>query len=207
MRIRTSFFDRETVGALQRGATYMVNLGAGYDGRSLRFSGSGAEWIEVDHPLTQSDKRARVAALGCSTSHVTWLPLDLISQDLDAALENSGHSTSGPSCFLAEGLLSYLPPNTCREVLQSLRSRAHTQSVLVASVVVTDQSGARIMAQRKLVDGLLSGIGEARLSEFRSGSFEEMLAACGWKVQRKQLSEPHAADGALRLLVTAATPR
>jgi hypothetical protein len=51
MRTRTEFVDAETANALSKGIDQIVILGAGYDGRALRF-GPSARWIEVDRPLT-----------------------------------------------------------------------------------------------------------------------------------------------------------
>src|SRR3954447_24591402 len=60
---RTRWFDDATVEALDQGVGQVVIIGAGYDGRALRFGGGDVRWIEVDHPSTQADKRRRVADL------------------------------------------------------------------------------------------------------------------------------------------------
>ena len=57
LRARTAFFDRVVVGALERGVTQVVVVGAGYDGRALRYAKPGVRWFEVDHPATHADKR------------------------------------------------------------------------------------------------------------------------------------------------------
>ncbi|HZU79342.1 MAG TPA: class I SAM-dependent methyltransferase, partial [Acidimicrobiales bacterium] len=77
MERRTAFFDRATLSALERGVRQVVIVGAGYDGRALRFATPGVRWFEVDHPATQPDKRARLATVGASTDHITFVSVDL----------------------------------------------------------------------------------------------------------------------------------
>ncbi len=64
MAERTRFVDNEVAGALGRGVDQVVLVGAGYDGRPLRFAGETTTWFEVDRPATQADKQRRLAALG-----------------------------------------------------------------------------------------------------------------------------------------------
>ena len=47
MARRTAFFDGAVLAALDRGARQFVIVGAGYDGRALRFATPGATWFEV----------------------------------------------------------------------------------------------------------------------------------------------------------------
>src|SRR5262249_10528773 len=68
MARRTAFFDRVTLAALDRGVPQVVIVGAGYDGRPLSFATPGVTWFEVDHPATQTDKRARHSAGGAPTN-------------------------------------------------------------------------------------------------------------------------------------------
>jgi Leucine carboxyl methyltransferase len=73
LRARTSFFDRVVLHAIERGVTQLLVIGAGYDGRSLRYARAGVRWFEVDHPDTQSDKLARLDRLGIDTGRITFV--------------------------------------------------------------------------------------------------------------------------------------
>ena len=77
MAERTRVVDAEVARAIGRGTTQVVLLGAGYDGRALRFGGGAVRWFEVDLPATQADKRRRLDALGIRPAAVSYLPLDL----------------------------------------------------------------------------------------------------------------------------------
>ena len=100
---RTRVVDAEVARAIGRGTTQVVLLGAGYDGRALRFGGGAVRWFEVDLPATQADKRRRLDALGIRPVAVSYLPLDLATGDLDAALDAAGHDRAAPSLFVCEG--------------------------------------------------------------------------------------------------------
>src|ERR1044071_4265234 len=59
--LRTAAIDTAVRSAIAAGATQLVILGAGYDGRAWRMSElAGVKVFEVDRSATQQDKRARV---------------------------------------------------------------------------------------------------------------------------------------------------
>ena len=83
---RTQVIDAEVARALGRGTAQVVLLGAGDDGRALRFGGGAVRWFEVDRPAAQADKRRRLHALDIATTGTTYVGLDLLADDLGAAL-------------------------------------------------------------------------------------------------------------------------
>jgi methyltransferase (TIGR00027 family) len=206
MAARTKFFDDETVAALARGVRQVVIVGAGYDGRALRFRSPGVRWIEVDHPATQPDKQARLRRLGVSVDHITFAAVDLTTDDLASALANAGHDATGPTLFICEGLLAYLPPQTARQLCKTLRRRAHPESVLAVNFRVAPATDPARGSLRAAVDGLLSVIGERRLNDFGPGDGESMVEATGWSIARREASSPSRLDGGTHLLVIAAKP-
>ena len=74
MAERTAFMDDETLRAINDGISQVVIIGAGYDGRALRFRTPGVRFFEVDHPATQADKRRRMLDLGVPLDHVRFVP-------------------------------------------------------------------------------------------------------------------------------------
>ena len=118
MQARTALVDDAVLSAVAAGVTQVVVIGAGYDDRALRFRTPGVRFFEVDHPATQADKRRRVERLG-ATGDVSFVPVDLTSDDLGSALEAAGHDATAATLFVGEGLMVYLE----REViLQSARA-------------------------------------------------------------------------------------
>ena len=86
LQARTEFMDHMVVDAIHNGTKQFVIVGAGYDGRSLRYAAPGTRWYELDHPATQSDKRARLERLGIDVSAVGFAAADFARDDVAAAL-------------------------------------------------------------------------------------------------------------------------
>jgi methyltransferase (TIGR00027 family) len=205
MSLRTRFIDREVARAIGRGTEQIVIVGAGYDGRALRFGGGTTRWIEVDMPSTQADKRRRLAALGV-TDAVSYAGVDLMVDNLDHALTAANHNSSEPSLFICEGLFAYLPREVNVSVCRVLRARAAEGSVLTFNVAERAATQDHALALRGAVDALLAAVGERRHTNFGPGDAELLATASGWKVVRKESSAPHRLDQGTRLLVLAAEP-
>jgi methyltransferase (TIGR00027 family) len=200
---RTGFVDDDIVAAIESGTSQVVIVGAGYDGRPLRFNSPGVHWIEVDHPATQPDKRRRLAALGVPLDHVTFCAVDLLRGDLDAALDGAGHQQDQSTLWICEGLVSYLPTQATTDLCRTLHGRSSPGSVLVTTFLIRSDAPPRTRILRSLVDLLLLTIGERRRALFRPGDPEDLLAAAGWSVVRSLAS----AGGGDRGLALAAEPR
>ena len=203
---RTAFFDRETVTAIGRDFPQVVVVGAGYDGRAVRFGGGATHWIELDYPSTQDDKRARLAGAGADLSFLTFAPIDLLAGDLGAVLAGAGHRPDRPTLFICEGLFAYLTFEACVSLCTTLAGRAHADSVLAANFRVAPAAGPRGAALRRVVDGALALLGEHRKTDFRPGDPERLLAESGWTIIRRDASRPSRLDEGSHLLVVAATP-
>jgi methyltransferase (TIGR00027 family) len=206
IKTRTSFFDRETLNALRRGLDQIVIVGAGYDGRALRFADNGVRWIEVDHPATQADKRKRLSDLGVGLDHLSFAPVDLTRDDFDAALSVVEHDPGRPTLFICEGLFAYLPIGSSRSLCETLRRRSHPDSVLAANFRVAPACGAPAGSLHRAIDGALAILGEHRRMDFRPGDAEDLLAQGGWAIVSEEGSEPNRLDGGSYLLVVTATP-
>ncbi len=98
-------------------------VGAGYDGRALRYAKAGVRWFEIDHPTTQADKRQRLTRLEISATEVTFIAADL-ADDIATALTGAGFEPDAPSLLLWEGVAVYLDPSVPARVLAQLRSIA-----------------------------------------------------------------------------------
>ena len=204
MEVRTAFFDDEVLEAVTSGVTQVVIVGAGYDGRALRFRRPGVRFFEVDHPATQCDKRRRVEGLGVALDHVTFASIDLMRERIGDVLAAAGHDPARRSLFLCEGLLLYLTPPVVESLLRDLRDRSARGSRLAVSTR-EDMPGASALAAargagRRL---LLALIGEPRRSSFGIGEFGQLLERTGWTIVREVTRHGRPGDRRRRLLLAA----
>ena len=203
---RTRVVDAEVAAALGRGIDQIVLVGAGYDGRALRFGGRAARWFEVDLPSTQADKRRRLAALGIEPAGVDYAGADLASGDLDGALERAGHDPAAPSLFVCERVLASLTLEATASLCRTLRARAAPASVLVGSFPVAPATGALRRALRLATGVGLGALGEPRHNELRPGDPEKLMVVTGWEVTHAESSTGSRLDPGSRLLLLVCRP-
>lgn len=197
LRGRTQFFDAivqsaaERAGAVGLGGASIVVIGAGYDDRSLRFRSPGARFVEVDHPVTQHDKLARLERLGVDVSDVTFVAADLERDPLDVVLAGVV-DTALPVTFVCEGVLPYLSRGGVEQVLRGLSAPAGSASASASASVVLaadlplrprNLTGRWAVAFMRVSTGL---VGEpVRTIIDTEGSLATLLARCGWREQRR----------------------
>jgi methyltransferase (TIGR00027 family) len=178
---RTRFFDETLLDALGRGVPQVVIVGAGYDGRGLRYRQPGVTYFEVDHPATQVDKRERLARAGADTSGISFVPVDFGHQSVAEALATAGHRADTPTHFLCEGVTPYLPESDLLELLGALAGRAAPGSTLAVD-------GAQPLHRWPMVGRALflsARVGTALMGE-RMVTFmtpeeaRELLLGAGW---------------------------
>src|SRR4051795_5675419 len=105
---RTTFFDQAALDAIARGVDQVVIVGAGYDDRALRFRSPGVRFFELDHPVTQADKRGRLEAIEADTGTITFVSADFTRDPVAELLAEAGQDASRPTLFICEGLVIYL---------------------------------------------------------------------------------------------------
>jgi methyltransferase (TIGR00027 family) len=187
---RTRFVDHEVADALGRGVDQLVLLGAGYDGRALRFGGGASRWFEVDLPEILADKRRRLDSLGVSTDAVQYLGVDVRRDDVGHALASAGHDEGRPSLFVAESLFATLTLESVAALCESLRARAAPGSVLAATFSVSPVHTGRGQFAREAVDHLRQALGQGRPDEFLPGDPQKLFVVTGWRVLRTSSSPP-----------------
>jgi len=163
---RTRFFDAAVV---DWSGPQVVALGAGYDGRSLRYA--GPRWWELDHPATQADKLARLERLGIRPSAV-FVAADFLVDDWTLP----GHDPALPTLFLCEGVLAYLPAPD--RLLRWAAAVAAPGSQLAVEVPVTGKAsstGAQVRATA-------AGVGEPMAEPWERAGLRARLSSYGWSL-------------------------
>jgi methyltransferase (TIGR00027 family) len=193
LAVRTRFFDEAVMRAIAGGTRQIVILGAGYDGRALRFRTPGVRFFEVDHPATQRDKRARLDAIGASLDGITFVAADFTEPGLADRLRDAGHDRSAPSLVTCEGLLRYLPEVWFRDLFRVTYEQCAPGSEFAASIstrVPVADDGEREEQRRR--EAMLEQSGEPVLTVPDRDDALRWLAGAGWADLRV---EPPVNDG------------
>ncbi|HEU4786567.1 MAG TPA: class I SAM-dependent methyltransferase [Gemmatimonadaceae bacterium] len=134
MALRTSAIDAAVRDALAGGATQLVILGAGYDGRAWRMPElAGVHVFEIDHPATQGDKRAHLSELPPTRALISFVSIDFERESLASVLERAGHNRSSPTCWIWEGVVMYLTRDAMRATLADIAGRSAPGSTLIVN--------------------------------------------------------------------------
>lgn len=181
---RTRFFDAVTQAAVDGGTAQIVIIGAGYDGRALRFRRTGVRYFELDQLATQDDKRERLARLGIASDDIAFVPIDLTTDEIDAELAAAGHDAAQPSLFICEGLLVYLDVAVIERMFRGLRSRADEHATLAMSVSRRDRVVADPIAsvRRAFMNRRMRLLGEPWRTSLAAEEWQSLLEATGWNV-------------------------
>jgi methyltransferase (TIGR00027 family) len=179
LQARTTFFDRVLLNSLERGITQVLIVGAGYDGRALRYAKPGVSWFELDHPATQADKRRRLERLGLDSSHVSFVAADFNHGGVAAAMLAGGYRADVPSVLLCEGVAVYLDRPVLDELLRDLRAiSAHGSRLTISLSVASDDPEVRAQRQR-FAEGV-GALGEPARLVLGPGEGAALLGAAGW---------------------------
>jgi methyltransferase (TIGR00027 family) len=208
--LRTRAIDREVARALGRGVAQVVLVGAGYDGRALRFARDGAppaRWFELDAPAPLAHKGQWLRSHGLARPPaVVAVGLELARDDVGAALEDAGQVTAHPSLFVCEDALSALSLEAAGRLCRGLRDRAGQGSVLVAAFVVAPPAGAAVRTWRAGTDLLRTAVSGTRRHAFHPGDPDKLLVVTGWRVLGRERSDASAPDRAVHTEVLVAEP-
>jgi methyltransferase (TIGR00027 family) len=182
LKARTAFFDRVLLNALERDVSQVVSIGAGYDGRALRYAKPGVTWFEVDHPATQGDKRERLGRLGISSDNIRFVGADFRDPGLAHAIVGGGYNTNAPSVVLCEGVAVYLGLPVIESVLRELRDVSTVGGRLAVSFSVSGGS-PELSARRQRFQAGVEALGEPVRSVVDEDEVPTLMASTGWSVR------------------------
>lgn len=126
IRLRTKFIDDAVRDGLAAGLAQVVLLGAGFDARGLRMpeiATRRARVFEVDVADQLARKKRMLAKGGVKLpAHITYVPFDFSSPDLEealtAALKAKGFKPKTGAMFVWEGVIGYISDATIDRTLR-----------------------------------------------------------------------------------------
>ena len=182
MRARTAFYDETLLRACESGTRQVVIVGAGYDGRALRFRQPGVGFFEVDHPVTQDDKQARLRRLQVDADDIRFVAVDLGHGSVPDAVAAAGHDPTSPTHFMCEGLTPYLPRSVLDALLRSLATVAAPGSTLAVDFAGASHGRGHLVSRVGLafVRGSVAMLGEPMVTMLTAPKARVLLEATGW---------------------------
>ena len=170
--------------ALIDGATQVAIIGAGFDPLSFELHQDfrGARFWEIDHPATQRHKLRAFPKIGVERLHFIPVDLNATAFDKEALLKSSFDPTQR-TCWIAEGLLMYLPQDVVSLLMRTFESLSAPGSHFAFTFMERQRDGRiRFDSQSKLVDWWLRRRGEPFLWGSARGELVNFVRP--WRVIR-----------------------
>ena len=181
---RSAYAEQSLKTAVMTGTKQYVILGAGLDTFAFRNADFLAKYrvFEVDHPLTQQDKKARIARAGWAVpENLTFVPVDFTKDSLTERLIAGGFDKSVKSFFSWLGVSYYLYRDEIENTLKSLRQIMADGSTIVFDYADAGLFTSKVRRVQNMVAMAKAG-GEEMKSSFDFMSAELMMSDLGFLV-------------------------
>lgn len=168
----------------QTGISQYVILGAGMDTFAFREKEfvSGHRVYEVDHPLTQKDKQARIARAGWRTpENLTFVPDDFAKDRLSERLVTSGFDKRNETLFSWLGVTYYLSAEELDKTLSEIADLSAEGSALVFDC---PDEGFFSASEKRVQNTIMMAKagGEPMQSAFSYAELEKLLGRHGFRI-------------------------
>ena len=174
---RAAYTEQALKTAILTGTEQYVILGAGFDTFAFRETAflSKHKVFEVDHPLTQADKRERIARAGWTIpDNLTFVPVDFTKDSLTERLIAAGFDPTVKTFFSWLGVTYYLSVETIDKTLAALSSLCADGSTLVFDYPDENFFDATERRVQNTIMMAKAG-GEPMQSEFSYSELEKLL--------------------------------
>ena len=181
---RAAYTEKALKTAAMTGAKQYVILGAGLDTFAFRETAFLSKYrvFEVDHPLTQADKRERIARAGWTVpDNLTFVPVDFTKDSLAERLIAAGFDPSVKSFFSWLGVTYYLSAEAIDAMLTSLSGLCADGSALVFDYPDENFFDAPEKRMQNTILMAKAG-GEPMKTAFSYGALEKLLEKHGFLI-------------------------
>ncbi len=183
MAARSRFAEDQLAAAIGRGTRRYVVLGAGLDTFAYRnpFAAEGLQVFEIDHPMTQAWKQARLAAAGIVIPpSVTYVPINFETDRLAEVLAANGIGRDKPVFFSWLGVVPYLTQDAIFETLALIGDWPAPSGVVFDYSQPPEQMPPWQRASYKRRAARVAELGEPWITSFDPASLAESLRGFGF---------------------------
>ena len=175
---RAAFCEDSLKASAQTGTEQYVILGAGLDTFAFREQEfiKRYEVFELDHPLTQKDKKERIKRAGWTLpDKLHFVPIDFTKDNIGDKLIDAGFKPEKKTFFSWLGVRMYLEQSAIEKVLQNLSTLAADGSDLIFDYADDGLFHAEERRVQNMIAMAKAG-GEEMKSSFDQMSLELMLS-------------------------------
>lgn len=175
---RAAFCEDALKASAQTGTEQYVILGAGLDTFAFREQEfiKRYEVFELDHPLTQKDKKERIKRAGWTLpDKLHFVPIDFTKDNIGDKLIDAGFKPEKKTFFSWLGVCMYLEQSDIEKVLQNLSTLAADGSDLIFDYADNGLFHAEERRVQNMIAMAKAG-GEEMKSSFDQMSLELMLS-------------------------------
>ena len=179
---------------LAEGSQRVVVAGAGLDTLALRLAPQfpHVEFVEIDHPATQREKRAAIARF--AGGRVACGNLSLVSADFSVEpLPVSGFDDGRTTLLIMEGLLMYLTPKAVDQLFTALGQFGSPIRVVFSFMTQWDDGSCGFRPRSQWVERWLASREESFTWSIRSTTLESYLRSLGLLIVQRATAQDLAA--------------
>ncbi len=181
---RKAFCENSVREGIEKGATQVLVLGAGFDTLGLRLASDypNVRFFEIDNPYTAEYKIKALIKIG-KPENLIVIPEDLGEKSLKKVLEeNSVWNSEAKSVIIAEGLLQYLEPSAVKELFNQCYKVTGEESKIALTYTGKGENGKPYAGPHtKLVMWLMKITGEPWLWSATKDELKNLLNETGWR--------------------------
>ena len=181
--LRSRYVEDELAQAIARGVAQYVILGAGLDSFAFRRQdlANALRIFEVDHPATQTWKRARLQELSVATPpNLVFVPMNFEQQSLIESLRNCGYRTDTAGCFSWLGVTWYLTHDAIFESLRAVASMATGTEIIFDHLPPAERPDDEGRQARELLHSWAAARDEPFVTFFEPTNLAEQVRKLGF---------------------------
>jgi methyltransferase (TIGR00027 family) len=181
--LRSRYADDRFSDAVRRGARQYVVLGAGLDTFAYRnqYPDNLLKIFEVDHPATQTWKRARLGEMDIAVPpSLAFAPVDFERESLADGLARAGFRCDRPAFFSWLGVAVYLSEAAVMDTLRYVASLAPKSEVVFDFSVPASSLDERRQRSREASAAHAAKLGEPWITFFEPPALTARLQATGF---------------------------
>lgn len=180
---RARFVEDRLHAMTAQGLTQLIVLGAGFDTTAQRMGGSDLRIFEVDHPATQTEKRAIIARNPGVRHDAVFVPVDFAHDTLVTALRDAGFDPKRQTLVSWLGVTMYLDQSVTVETLLQLRTiLASTSEVIFDAFPRTEEIVAEERPMFAAMKAFTGARGEPMIGAFNTPAFQSSMADSGYEI-------------------------